>query len=95
MSDLVIQIVAGLAVILLAGWLGLGGKTVTIQSNSAKKTGKKIILVAWILIILGLYLGGASNWDVETVKAGMGISSLIFGFLLLIVGRIIAWYQRS
>lgn len=95
MSDLAIQIVAGLIVILIAGWLGLGGKTVTIQSNTTKKTGKKMILISWVLIILGLYLGGSANWDLETAKAGAGASSLILGFLLLIVGRIVVWFQSN
>lgn len=95
MSDLMIQIAAGLIVILIAGWLGLGGKTITIQSSSTKKTGKKMILVAWVLIILGLYLGAGANWDTETARAGAGISSLGFGFLLLIVGRVVAWYQGN
>lgn len=90
-----IQIVAGLIVIVIAGWLGLGGKTVTIQSNSTKKTGKKMILIAWVLIVLGLYLGGSTNWDLETAQAGAGVSSLVFGFLLLIIGRIVAWYQSN
>lgn len=95
MNDLVVQIVAGLIVILIAGWLGLGGKTITIQSNTTKKTGKKMILIAWVLIFLGLYLGGSGNWDLETVKAGAGASSLILGFLLLIFGRIVAWFQSN
>ena len=93
MSDLMIQIAAGLVVIVIAGWLGLGGRTVTIQSSGTRKTGKKMILVAWVLIILGLYLGAGANWNLETAKAGAGASSLALGFLLLIVGRIVAWYQ--
>jgi hypothetical protein len=101
MSQLLINVVAGLAVLILGAWLGLGGSTkVRIEGgHKVKKTGKLLILISVLMIIGGLAWAGSNapaQGGVDLNIPGMlyGFTLAGYGALLLIVGKIVAWWQR-
>jgi hypothetical protein len=96
MKDLLFQIIGGLIVVLIAAWLGIGGTTkVVVHGGQVRKTGKWIILISVAMI-----LGGLSWHDkLAPTKSIFNFNdwgSLLFGYgiLFLIVGKVVAWFQR-
>lgn len=101
MSQLLINIVAGLVVLILGTWLGLGGSTrVKIEGgHKVRKTGKLIIFVSVLMILGGLAWAGSNapaQGGVDLSRSGMlyGFTLAGYGVLLLIVGKVVAWWQR-
>lgn len=95
MSNLVITIIGGLVVAILASWLGLGGSTTVRIRGGARssRTGKNIMIFSVIIVFAGLMWASKTTQPSETFTAGHGLA--ICGVFLFLIGRIIAWYQRS
>ena len=101
MSELFITVVGGLVVLILGTWLGLGGSTkVRVEEgHKVKKTGKLLILISVLMIIGGLSWAGSNapaQGGIDLHIPGMlyGVTLAGYGVLLLIVGKIVAWWQR-
>ena len=62
MSQLLINVIAGLMVLILGTWLGFGGSTkVRVEGgHKVKKTGKLLILISVIMIVGGLAWAGSN-----------------------------------
>jgi len=95
MSPLLISILGGLAVLIIGNWLGFGSSTrVTIHgAGKVRKTGKWIMIVSWIVIFTGLAWGGKDTPIKGQIAPGYGLA--ILGGFMYIIGRFIAWFQRS
>jgi hypothetical protein len=101
MSELFITVVGGLIVLIFGAWLGLGGSTkVRVEGgHKVKKTGKLLILISALMIIGGLAWAGSNapaQGGIDLYIPGMlyGVTLAGYGVLLLIVGKIVAWWQR-
>ena len=99
MSQLLVTVVGGLIVAILIACFGIGSTKVIIQGSKLSKTGKKIILTSVVMIILGVILLGQhplprGGYDLTQNSTIYGIALLVSGFLLFIIGRAVAWYQK-
>lgn len=101
MSQLLISVIGGLLVLILGTWLGFGGSTkVKIEGgHKVKKAGKLLILISVLMILGGLAWAGSNapaQGGVDLSRPGMiyGFTLAGYGVLLLIVGKIVAWWQR-
>ena len=99
MSQLIATIVGGLIVAILISWFGIGSTKVVVQGSKLSKTGKKIILTSVVMIILGVILLGQhplprGGLDLTQGSTLIGIALGECGFLLLIIGKVVVWYQR-
>jgi hypothetical protein len=89
-SNLIITIVGGVAVLIIAACLGIGGtKYVVIHGSSVKKTGKWMMIMAVLIIFGGLHLASLNS----TEQAG-GWAIAILGLMFFGLGKFIAWFQR-
>lgn len=96
MSDLLIQIVAGIIVAIIASFIGIGYKVRISHSSSASpKTGKRIMIFSALAIFTGAILGGQSGWDMGTTQGVIGATLAGYGVLFFFIGKIVAWYQRN
>lgn len=94
----------GVAVTVVGGiilWvMGIGrGVSVSVHGSQSKKTGKWMIIIAWMMIISGLYIGGQyalprGGWDLHNPNTAYGIALLTLGGILLFIGSIVAWFQK-
>ena len=102
MSNFVVTIISGIIVAIIVSWLGIGeSKKQVIMSGGVKvrKTGKLIIIISVIIIIWGmLLLGNNSNptaiMDMTNRQTANGLLLMFLGTILLIIGKIVAWFQR-
>lgn len=100
--DLITNIVAGLIVAVIAAWLGIGAKSERVVfahgGNSGKKRWKKVIILAWLMIVLGIV------WYVPNAPPGSpfsgaflngwavwGFDFIGLGLILLVVAKIFLW----
>ncbi len=101
MSELLITIISGVIVAIIVAWFGIGGtKHVTIHGSPVRKTGKWIIFFSIIAIFGGLAWAGhyslpQGGLDFSKHGTVYGIALASFGLLALIVGKIVAWFQKS
>ncbi len=100
MSSLIITIVGGLVVAVIISMFGIGTAKVVVQGSKQSRSGKKLILVSWLMIIIGLILLGQSplaraGFDLTQGSTLLGIALVECGILLLIIGKVVAWYQKS
>ncbi len=100
MSDLIIQVTGRVIVAVLIAWIGIGRKVKIVHSQGvqAKKTGKWMIVISVIMIMLGIILFDSASFEkginFNNPKELYSISLLTFGIILLIIGKIVAWFQR-
>lgn len=102
MDQLLLQVLAGLIVIIVGAWWGIGGSTkVVIQGNrKVKKTGKWMIIIAVAMILIGLTMlkkGDPTKWgyDMTNPSTLYGVTLAGYGFLLLLVGKVVTWFQKN
>lgn len=95
MSDLMIQVVAGIIVAIIVSLIGIGHHVRVSQSTTIPKTGKKIILLSVVAILVGAYYGGQSGWDMDTTQGIVGATIAGYGVLFFFIGKVVAWYQRN
>ncbi len=100
--ELLITVVGGLLVTIIAAWLGLGGTTkVTIRGGGKiKKTGKWIILISVVMFFVGLSLCRKSDptqwgFDLNIPSTLYGVTIILYSGLFFLVGKVVAWFQRS
>ncbi len=97
METLIVQVLSGLIVVAIAGWLGIGRSTVRVITGArSTRTWKWVILISWLMIIGGLYLFGANkgqftNISANNIYAMMGLDLLGFGIIGLGIGKVGAW----
>ncbi len=96
MSQLFINIIAGLVVVIIAALLGIGGTTkVVVHGNRSGKAGKWIIIISVVMILSGLFVLGKNPTPTAGIDFNNPGTLLIgYGIIFFIVGRIVAWYQR-
>jgi len=79
-------------------WLGIGGSktVVTVGGTRITKKWKVLIVIGWIMFVGGgLYCTSwASVSGFSNPKAGIGLSLAFLGLLMLLVGRLGAWWNR-
>lgn len=96
----------GVASAVAAGWIlwmfgvGRSVKVSVHGGRPAQKSGKIMVLIAWAMIIFGLYIGGQhplphGGWDTTQDATVYGIALLVLGFILLAIGSIVAWFQKN
>jgi len=97
MSNLFINVIGGLIVVIIATWLGIGGSTkVIVQSNGRiKKTGKWIIIISVAMILSGLIWAGSNSpvqggFDLNKTGTVHGLTLTGYGALLFFIGKIIS-----
>jgi hypothetical protein len=101
--SLFVQIITGVIITVVGGLVlyafGVGrGKTsvVKVQGVKVRKTGKWVMLVSAVIVILGLALAGKSIGPGGEMNSDgllwFGIS--LFGIMSFIIGKIVAWFQR-
>lgn len=96
MSQLFINIIGGLVVVIIAALFGIGGTTkVVVHGNRSGKAGKWIIIISLVMVFAGL------SWHakIAPTKSIFDFNdggSLLFsyGILFFIVGKVVAWFQR-
>ena len=76
-----------------------GGTKITVEGSQVKKTGKKMVLVAWLMIIIGVVLCGQNSlphggFDLSKPGTVYGFGFLEVGAILLFFGSIVAWFQK-
>lgn len=90
MSQLLFTILGGVITAVIVGWLGFGkSKIVVVHGVRVKKTGKWMVIISILMILLGSYLhskGGSF--------ASAGITIAAYGFVIFLIGRAVAWFQR-
>ncbi len=97
METLIVQVLSGLIVVAIAGWLGIGRSTVRVITGSrSTRKWKWVILISWLMIIGGLYLFGANkgqftNISANSIYAMMGLNLLGFGVIGLGIGKVGVW----
>ncbi len=96
MNELIITIIGGLTVVLVASWLGIGGGThrVVVHGSNSKKTGKWIIIIAVLMVLVGLSLNAGTEEGVSLQKPTAGSVIAMYGVLFFIVGKVVAWFQK-
>lgn len=99
MNQLSINIISGLVVAIIIAGLGIGSTTkVSVSGIQTRKTGKWMIIISVAMIFIGL------AWLGKNAPSGRGFNfsdpSTIYGFtlvgwgvLLLVVGKIVTWFQ--
>lgn len=96
MSDLLIQIIAGVIVAIIASFIGIGYKVrISHGSSSSPKTGKKVMIFSALVIFIGAMLGDQAGWDMNVTQSVIGATIVGYGVLFFFIGKIIAWYQRN
>jgi hypothetical protein len=104
MEQLIIQIVAGLAVIIIASWFGLGGfksgKVITTDGNKTTKKWKWAMTISWFMILVGFYVfksynGQLTNFQNNSLQAFMGLSLIGYGFIFLFVSNFFRWLNKG
>lgn len=91
-------VVAG--VILWAMGIGRGVSVRVHGGGQQRRTGKKMVLIAWAMIILGVILGGQhalpqGGWNLHDTQTLLGLGLVEIGGIVLIIGSIVAWFQKS
>jgi hypothetical protein len=88
MKELVVTVIGGILVMALGSWFGIGSSRVTtVEGVRIRKSGKWMIIISVIMIIGGLSWAGSGNTLAGYTLVG-------YGFLLFIVGRVVAWFQK-
>lgn len=101
MDQLFIQVVGGFIVAILVALFNIGGTKVTVvRAAKTSKTGKWIIIISVIMILVGLALMGQNapqkvGLDFNKLQTMIGLTLVGYGILALIVGKIVAWFQKS
>lgn len=100
MSGLIVTIVGGVVVAVIISMFGIGTTKVVVNGSKQSRAGKKLILLSWLMIVVGLILLGQSplaraGFDTTQTSTLLGIALAECGVLLLIIGKVIAWYQKS
>lgn len=95
MNNILSQIISGIIVALILYWIGLGSnKVIVYNSGKIRKTGKWIIIISILIIIIGLNIGAKQQVNYTgTISPGYGFA--ILGGFLFFIGKIIAWFQRN
>jgi len=81
--------------------LGVGrGVKVSVHGSDAKKTGKRMVLIAWAMIIGGAILGVQNalpqgGWDMSKATSIYSLGLIEIGVILLVIGSIVAWFQKN
>src|SRR5882672_1960525 len=98
MSELFVQIIGGLIVAILAFFFGISGNRtkVVVQGTRVRKTGKWIIFISVLMILGGLTWAGSGSpsqggFDFNKPATIYGLTLAGYGFIFLIVGKIVAW----
>lgn len=95
MSDLMIQVIAGVIVAIIVSLVGIGHRVKISHGNTSPKTGKKIMILSVVAIFVGAYYGGQNGWDMESTQSVIGATIAGYGFLFFIIGKVVAWYQSN
>lgn len=96
MNQLLINVIGGVAVIIIAALFGIGGTTrVVVHGTHARKTGKWIIIISVVMILVGASLAGKNPSHTGGLNFNdPGTLLMGYGVLFFVVGKIVAWYQR-
>lgn len=100
MGQMLIEISAGLAVLMIATWFGIGGTTkITLNGGRTRKSGKILILISLGMIIGGLAWASSNSpiqggFDFNKPGTIYGLTLTGYGFILLILGKVVAWFQK-
>jgi hypothetical protein len=86
------QIVSGLVVLVVS--ILLGNRTA--KSKVIGKGWKITVIIAWCMILGGLYIIGLNtpNGGIYNPYVGMGLSITILGLLLKYVGKFFIWWHH-
>ena len=94
MNQFIINIIGGVIIAILVSWLGFGGSKVTIQhTGTSRKTGKKIMLFAILMIFTGAIWAGKDTLHTGLSNHGTLLAS--YGFILFIIGWVVNWFQKN
>jgi len=101
MKELLFTIIGGVIVAIIVSWFGIGGtKHVSVHGSPIRKTGKWIIFFSVLMILGGLAWAGSNSpsqggfdWDKPGTLYGLTLAG--YGVIAFIVGKIVAWFQRS
>ena len=100
MKDLFIQVASGLIVLLIAGFLGLGAKTIKVMSGHSSRPTKKwkwLIIIGWIMVFGGLALFGSHSAVTKQIYpfADTGFQTALLGVIVLGIGKVGLWLTRD
>ena len=95
MSDLMIQVIAGVIVAIIVSFIGIAHRIKISHGTTSAKTGKKIMIISVLAIFIGAYYGGQNGWDMESTQSMIGATMVGYGVLFFFIGKVIAWYQRN
>jgi len=101
MEELIYKVIGGVLVAIITTIFGIGGtKRVVVHGSSVRKTGKWIIIVSVLMIIGGLAWAGSNSptqggFDFSKPGTIYGLTLAGYGLIALIIGRIVAWFQRD
>ncbi len=100
MTQLIITVAGGIIVAIVVGWFDLGGSTrVMVQGVKVKKTGKWMIIFSIAMILTGLILCSKNTlpqggYDLHASSTLYGLTLILYGGIIFVVGKIVAWFQR-
>ena len=93
------NIIGGLIVIIVAGWLGFGKseRVVIVHGGSASRKWKWVITISWFIIIVGycIFIQNFSNGGWQNPWVGLGFCLAFLGFILLGVGKFFHWLNHN
>lgn len=90
MSQLIFTIIGGVITAIVVAWFGIGGtKRVVVHGTNVRRTGKWIILFSVVMILGGLAWAGS-----DPLSKVYGYTLAGYGLIALIIGKIVAWFQK-
>jgi hypothetical protein len=99
MSDLTIQVLANVIGAIVIAAFGIGSVKVIVNGVRARKTGKKMVLFSWVMMLGGIawadkYSPPQGGFDFNQPGTMFGITIALYGVLLFLIGLVVAWYQK-
>jgi hypothetical protein len=99
MKEIMITVVGTTLAAVAINWLNIGTTKISVSGHRQGKAGKRMIILSILMIVGGIfwttkYSGPSGGLNFEDSHTWYGVTLTLYGVLLFLVGRIIAWYQR-
>lgn len=97
MNGLMTTIIGGVIVAIIVAIFNIGGtKHVSVHGLPVRKTGKWIIIISILMILGGLAWAGKNP---SSPQGGFDLSNsgvivAMYGLIMLVVGKVVAWFQK-
>lgn len=95
MNQLIINVIGGVIVGIILTIVGVNRKSkVIVRGTRIRRTGKWIIIFSTIAILLGLIWASKSGYSFDKPQTLYGFTLSAYGVIGLVIGKIVAWFQK-